>query len=90
MIRDANHHLPAGAAFLLLGVLSFFLPAEGGEWGGDWGEVLPGSGILSAVEEADGVEVARLAQVGVHLDKARRRPAPWPEGIVETAKGLLG
>jgi len=39
---------------------------------------------------ADGVEVARLAQVGVHLDKARRRPAPWPEGIVETAKGLLG
>ncbi|MYE11663.1 MAG: hypothetical protein F4X99_08365 [Gammaproteobacteria bacterium] len=37
----------------------------------------------------DGVEVARLAQVGVHLDKARRRPAPWPEAIVETAKGLL-
>lgn len=58
MIRDANHHLPAGAAFLLLGVLSFFLPAEGGEWGGDWGEVLPGSGIVSAVEEADEVEVA--------------------------------
>lgn len=38
---------------------------------------------------ADGVEVARLAQVGVHLDKARRRPAPWPGAIVETAKGLL-
>ena len=38
----------------------------------------------------DGVEVARLAQVGVHLDKARRRPAPWPAAIVETAKGLLG
>lgn len=39
---------------------------------------------------ADGVEVARLTQVGVHLDKGRRRPAPWPEAIVETAKGLLG
>ena len=38
---------------------------------------------------ADGVEVARLAQVGVHLDKARRRPAPWPEAIVAAAKGLL-
>ncbi len=38
---------------------------------------------------ADGVDVARLAQVGVHLDKARRRPAPWPDAIVETAKGLL-
>ena len=38
---------------------------------------------------ADGVEVARLVQVGVHLDKARRRPAPWPEGIVAAARGLL-
>lgn len=38
---------------------------------------------------ADGVDVARLTQVGVHLDKARRRPAPWPDAIVETAKGLL-
>lgn len=37
----------------------------------------------------DGVEVARLTQVGVHLDKTRRRPAPWPEAIVETAKGLM-
>ena len=37
----------------------------------------------------DGLEVARLAQVGVQLDKARRRPAPWPEAIVETARGLL-
>ena len=39
---------------------------------------------------ADGVEVARLTQVGVHLDKARRRPAPWPEAIVETAREFLG
>lgn len=38
---------------------------------------------------ADGVEVARLTQVGVHLDKGRRRPAAWPEAIVETAKGLM-
>ena len=37
----------------------------------------------------DGVDVARLTQVGVHLDKARRRPAPWPEEIVETARELL-
>ncbi|MDE0349092.1 MAG: hypothetical protein OXM56_05240 [Gammaproteobacteria bacterium] len=38
---------------------------------------------------ADGAEVARLTQVGVHLDKARRRPAPWPDAIVETARELL-
>lgn len=38
---------------------------------------------------ADRVEVARLTQVGVHLDKARRRPAPWPDAIVEKARKLL-
>ena len=36
-----------------------------------------------------GAEIARLSQRGVHLDKARRRPAPFPESIVEAARGLL-
>lgn len=79
MIRDANHHLPAGAAFLLLGVLSFFLPAEGGEWGGDWGEVLPGSGILSSVEEADGVEVALSTTPPLPRPEIAPPPAPAEE-----------
>ena len=38
---------------------------------------------------ADGAEVARLSQVGVQLDKSRRRPAAWPEHIVETARAML-
>ena len=36
-----------------------------------------------------GAEIARLSQRGVHLDKARRRPAPFPERIVENARRLL-
>ena len=36
-----------------------------------------------------GAEIARLSQRGVHLDKARRRPAPFPEHIVENARRLL-
>ena len=36
-----------------------------------------------------GAVIAGLTQRGVHLDKTRRRPAPFPEDIVETARRLL-
>ena len=41
------------------------------------------------LDARNGIEVARLTQAGVHLDKARRRPSPMPAEIVAAAKALL-
>jgi acyl-CoA thioester hydrolase len=41
------------------------------------------------VREADGGVVATLDQLGVNLDTAARRPAPWPDHIRERARALL-
>lgn len=38
---------------------------------------------------ADGVEIARLTQAGVHLDMDARRPSPFPEAIVQQARSVL-
>ena len=45
--------------------------------------------ILHRLTTSDGVRLAELAQTGVHLDKDRRRPSPFPDVVRDLARCMI-
>ena len=45
--------------------------------------------IFHRLTTSDGVQLAELAQTGVHLDKDRRRPTPFPNVVRDLARCMI-